>query len=461
MKDQYYRDLGLEPGASQKDIKRAYFKLVRQFSPEKEPERFRIIREAYEKLQESSEEEGPNLPEPSEPFAKKWLEQILVYQRTGDEIMYRNACEEAHRYFPNELIFLYKMVQAQRRTGNTGKAVKNAEILVKKDAGNKWFRRELALSYMERGYTRKAFQAFDKAYELGCRDNDFLITYSILCNEYEEFEKGINILFEVVDKKQKWTAESQQENVEAFLGMITMSLSMEGKRLTEILDKFMFFLKQHPGVTDDFAKEMIMALGMITVSSIDLKEEERGQIQELLSLLGKKTVSDEVKAALNYCRMGLILGKIEKDSRIGDTLKSGIQSFLFMEDDVRLKKYAMMDTELCMLKEREEILPQLDVLEEDYPEYYSAMEEFAQRLRKNENLEYTKNRILKEYIRLNEECDGGFYFEKYPEEKPASKGGLVYSGDNEMPYVRSGKKIGRNDPCPCGSGKKYKQCCGR
>ncbi|MGB9791815.1 MAG: preprotein translocase subunit SecA, partial [Thermacetogeniaceae bacterium] len=27
--------------------------------------------------------------------------------------------------------------------------------------------------------------------------------------------------------------------------------------------------------------------------------------------------------------------------------------------------------------------------------------------------------------------------------------------------VRVGKKIGRNDPCPCGSGKKYKRCCGR
>ena len=26
---------------------------------------------------------------------------------------------------------------------------------------------------------------------------------------------------------------------------------------------------------------------------------------------------------------------------------------------------------------------------------------------------------------------------------------------------RKVKKIGRNDPCPCGSGKKYKQCCGR
>lgn len=28
-------------------------------------------------------------------------------------------------------------------------------------------------------------------------------------------------------------------------------------------------------------------------------------------------------------------------------------------------------------------------------------------------------------------------------------------------YVRSGPKIGRNDPCPCQSGKKHKKCCGK
>jgi hypothetical protein len=28
------------------------------------------------------------------------------------------------------------------------------------------------------------------------------------------------------------------------------------------------------------------------------------------------------------------------------------------------------------------------------------------------------------------------------------------------PYKRTGPKIGRNDPCPCGSGKKHKKCCG-
>ncbi|MEG1583640.1 MAG: preprotein translocase subunit SecA [Anaerovorax sp.] len=30
----------------------------------------------------------------------------------------------------------------------------------------------------------------------------------------------------------------------------------------------------------------------------------------------------------------------------------------------------------------------------------------------------------------------------------------------QVPIVREGEKIGRNDPCPCGSGKKYKNCCG-
>ena len=30
---------------------------------------------------------------------------------------------------------------------------------------------------------------------------------------------------------------------------------------------------------------------------------------------------------------------------------------------------------------------------------------------------------------------------------------------DSQPFVRGERKIGRNEPCPCGSGKKYKQCC--
>ncbi len=35
------------------------------------------------------------------------------------------------------------------------------------------------------------------------------------------------------------------------------------------------------------------------------------------------------------------------------------------------------------------------------------------------------------------------------------------SDTKPQPIVNNGPKVGRNDPCPCGSGKKYKQCCGK
>lgn len=37
----------------------------------------------------------------------------------------------------------------------------------------------------------------------------------------------------------------------------------------------------------------------------------------------------------------------------------------------------------------------------------------------------------------------------------------LYLEQKKSGTVVKGPKVGRNDPCPCGSGKKYKQCCGR
>ena len=38
---------------------------------------------------------------------------------------------------------------------------------------------------------------------------------------------------------------------------------------------------------------------------------------------------------------------------------------------------------------------------------------------------------------------------------------MAGAGDMQVQQVvRAGAKVGRNDPCPCGSGKKYKKCCG-
>ena len=51
------------------------------------------------------------------------------------------------------------------------------------------------------------------------------------------------------------------------------------------------------------------------------------------------------------------------------------------------------------------------------------------------------------------------------ESAPPNKGSEMVSeamaANEKAKPVRSGPKVGRNDPCPCGSGKKFKHCCGK
>lgn len=68
--------------------------------------------------------------------------------------------------------------------------------------------------------------------------------------------------------------------------------------------------------------------------------------------------------------------------------------------------------------------------------------------------EDTTKRILNVRLRQNQQLE---------REKVAKETGASGADDGSVKKepVRKANKIGRNDPCPCGSGKKYKKCCGR
>lgn len=60
----------------------------------------------------------------------------------------------------------------------------------------------------------------------------------------------------------------------------------------------------------------------------------------------------------------------------------------------------------------------------------------------------------------------GSRFDRRQEKSKQIKAGLP--GEDEaplpepvQPIQKGGQGTGRNDPCPCGSGKKYKKCCGK
>ncbi len=71
-----YAVLGLTRRASSRQIKRAYFALVREHSPEEHPEAFKLIRAAYEKLRKADVKEETDLflfqpPYPWEPRGRR------------------------------------------------------------------------------------------------------------------------------------------------------------------------------------------------------------------------------------------------------------------------------------------------------------------------------------------------------------------------------------------------------
>jgi len=68
--------------------------------------------------------------------------------------------------------------------------------------------------------------------------------------------------------------------------------------------------------------------------------------------------------------------------------------------------------------------------------------------------EDTARAILTVQVRKNE---------GQPQREQVAKPDEYTGGDGSLAKkpMRAGQKVGRNDPCPCGSGKKYKKCCGR
>ena len=56
-------------------------------------------------------------------------------------------------------------------------------------------------------------------------------------------------------------------------------------------------------------------------------------------------------------------------------------------------------------------------------------------------------------------------FDKKREKEDRIKSGLPGEDEEPLPPpvkpIHTEQSVGRNDPCPCGSGKKYKKCCGK
>lgn len=75
------------------------------------------------------------------------------------------------------------------------------------------------------------------------------------------------------------------------------------------------------------------------------------------------------------------------------------------------------------------------------------------------SLEFDKEKLYKNMV--DAKADWLYNLPMWDEIFTEEQKKTLYMEQKKSGTVIKGKKIGRNDPCPCGSGKKYKYCCGK
>lgn len=75
------------------------------------------------------------------------------------------------------------------------------------------------------------------------------------------------------------------------------------------------------------------------------------------------------------------------------------------------------------------------------------------------SLEFDKELLYKNMV--DAKADWLYNLPQWNEIFDEEKRKALYLEQKKSGTIVKGKKIGRNDPCPCGSGKKYKKCCGK
>lgn len=464
-----YEILGIDENADEKTIKKAYFKLVRTYTPEKDPERFQEIRAAYERLTEAAKfpENQITLEFPEDDnFAKKMFDQIQQLMQEQDYHLAIQTAEEGLKYYPDMECFLYVYARCCILNDNAGKAIKAYQKLAERYPDKVYYISELAKAYYQRGYVRKAHDMFQRAYQKGVREIDFLLDYSACCLNREEYSESLQALEVLIDSvpPQK-TAGRIPELLEAYSAVFLLSgiLDFDPDKFTDSLSELLNQTGNRVHEYEDMLFQVYLAAGASSA------RHESPKLKALVEQIGKLTedmiereMPPEVREA--YAAM--------KDERLGEVMKLTIKAFMLPDDEnipfasfqqeddyMEYEMFMQSDAFLCLLEE--EPKKDLALLCREYPNLYECGTEVWDLLKRSRGMKASMiSSVLADYVELEKKFRCGHYYELYPNRRQ-NPGSVQWDSMESGTYVRDKKKIGRNSPCPCGSGKKYKNCCGK
>ena len=479
----YYKLLGIKRDASKADIKRAYYSQVKIYSPEKDPERFKALRAAYEFLADDKKRADYDkyAAQPTKVASIAQEARRLMY-----DSHYAEAIELLKKQRKNDVLSAI-LVEAYLGNGNSGMAVKLAEELLKRKQDDPDLYVLLTRAYQLRGYNNKALDTIDTAISQYPKNPAVLSSYIWTNNKINDHipDEALDMAVAIADKLADYNPD-------------TLMLCIENETYYDRDDRIpVFYLNYANGLIS--AKEIsAVQYGNTVKLTADMiyNDDCNATVERLMPFLANHKFRNDHKAVLdkisNMVELKRLLHKNEIDSEL--------IGYLILLNDMSTEDKSLYEREKFILEynlvdDAEHIRKSLIKLRDNYPRFFDMNRQFFlelmnptlhRKLRSNYERK-RKQRQANDTDVLDNILDSFIAsYENMPSKERAkfldemsstlSKARDDFSDDDfdavdydyfdgfdetEKPVVRTERKVGRNEPCPCGSGKKYKHCCGR
>ncbi|HHX59985.1 MAG TPA: tetratricopeptide repeat protein [Epulopiscium sp.] len=467
--DTYYAVLGINQEATAIEIKKAYFSMIRKNTPEREPEKFMEIRHAYESL--SNEKMRAQYDE--------WMNMPLYVQVSLDEakIMFEQGnlnrairiLEQLQQEVPEILMIQSLLGEFYMHNDNPGKAIKIFTELVGVDPENPSFVGNLGQAYLVRGWHKKALETLKQAVSL---DPDNFWLWIGLSEAYlvgGESDKSKEVLQRSL---------STDQGKESFAFPIYFKIliidieELDLEAIKESLEKVYEMAATMEDEKEGIAWTLLaLANRMVDMQVFDIAEVI---LDKALQLSPQDESIKQLKDLVDvFCKTEGEFSSLEMDDDYDDDFVGFIASRILPAGVMDEEIYVNL-VEYSFLKEFHAKEKYIFMLEQEYPKIYHELKEYFEKVRNkrkrtkriNEIERFlTKNQKQVEMFMMSrflERAEGpADYFDDHRDCEECCDNSDEWYGQyaKQEPYVNAEAKIGRNNPCPCGSGKKYKKCC--
>jgi len=459
----YYEHLEVENTATAQEIKKAYFRLVRKYTPERAPERFMQLRQAYELLSTESRRTAYDTFLAKYSGVSKEAAKVIM---EADILSVKGLYADAVKSLEQSEYFLHSDVQAAMcrlhlQMEKNGKAVKIAERLVKDNPDNVDYLRLSVIAYTQRGWEKKAHSASKTLDRIdpGNEDN----SPAILMGETEQLPFAMGMTIETIESCGKkapllcsyvlkncyWR---DQSGIEAIFQELMFDKSSDWNNSVFAAKKLAEHTQDTPTDKREEIKETIKDEIFSGIFNHDDYEPfpyvdqaiRNIQAEDLFEFYGYKI------AMAGYSALEAVRSGIPRELTIVSLMCAWIE--IGSVDNKLINDYQseLILNELDILEKTDIFIPHIRKFQKNPFSVHGAgffelvlrssnhklESEFRRRVDKVKNID----------TRLTLKWLGG----------NASRTSYDSLGREEPVRVT---KIGRNEPCPCGSGKKYKKCC--